>query len=959
MAAQSFRACDLPYALGCRAICVLALLFFAAANSTLACSVCPACRIAQACDGAAPAGGYEIAQALTDLSGGGGAAIPIQPGSWTLAILPDTQVYSQTYPQHFNAQTQWIADNAAAMNIKMVLHEGDIVNNNNVAQWNNAKAALSILDTAGVPYALAPGNHDYGPNGNASTRDTLFHNPEYFGPTTPYANQPTVGGFFEAGKTDNSYHTFSAGGEDWLVLALEFGPRDNVVAWANSVVESHPNHKAMLVTHAYMYYDETIYDWATKGSSQSWNPHSYGVANLPGGVNDGQELWDGLVKLHDNFRFTFNGHVLSDGTGYRGTQGIHGNAVHQMLANYQMKTQGGIGDMRLLEFLADGETVVVRTYSPILDRYDTAFDQQFTLNLNYVPPPPPVLYHAVGANLVAGGPTAPAANTVDSVAVVQSGSPAVGIGQINRGDYQVTVGGQRLIYTQGILLASITQHDRPDFLNRRATVEAGRNPYGDGYMSLSLMEAGVPGDLEVNFNTSAAWFAFEGGWTGAHVNGNGTLAAGAFNNVSQSQVTRTGTGRYTVNLGANAQNEGMLFVIGNNNDDVVVQTRPLAGGTTWDVRVQDSGANFSGTGEDLNWSFLYMPYDAPNLIGGYYDGIANSMIQSTGNFTMNRLATGQYELTVAGETPETGMLVLSVAHGITVGATTAPDDNILVYRPSNGRFLINSYDITGSGTTLENTKFAWAFIGFENPVSMVIPPPLVELEFTLDRTTGQVLLKNAGEGNVDITSVTILSGAGGLIPDNWKSITNNYDAAPQNGSVDPSHDWSILSATIFNLGENEPTGVGATLTPNQQIDFGDEVWNKSRIEDVMMRVVLADGTILFQSVDYINGPDGLSYHRSDLNADGSITPDDWSLFYPNMLADLSSLSGVQRALAGDLNGDGKNDFNDFVLFKADFEAAHGIGSFDSMLAGVPEPSTLVLLSISAFFGAVWLRKRSR
>ena len=138
----------------------------------------------------------------------------------------------------------------------------------------------------------------------------------------PTPRKPSIGGFYPGdgpGKTDNSYHTFNANGEDWIAFALEWGPRDAVVQWADQVLSSpaYTNHNAILVTHAYMYNDDTIYDWATKGSSQSWNPHSYGIQNLPGGVNDGQELWDEFVKKHDNFKFVFNGHVLGDGTGKR------------------------------------------------------------------------------------------------------------------------------------------------------------------------------------------------------------------------------------------------------------------------------------------------------------------------------------------------------------------------------------------------------------------------------------------------------------------------------------------------------------------------------------------------------------------------------------------------------------------------------------------------------------------
>src|SRR5688500_4742456 len=71
-----------------------------------------------------------------DVSPTAGDAVPISPGSWTLAVLPDTQIYAQSYPQHYTAQTQWIRDHIASHNIKYVLHEGDITNNNVVAQWN-------------------------------------------------------------------------------------------------------------------------------------------------------------------------------------------------------------------------------------------------------------------------------------------------------------------------------------------------------------------------------------------------------------------------------------------------------------------------------------------------------------------------------------------------------------------------------------------------------------------------------------------------------------------------------------------------------------------------------------------------------------------------------------------------------------------------------------------------------
>ncbi|MBL9163917.1 MAG: DUF1080 domain-containing protein [Planctomycetaceae bacterium] len=301
------------------------------------------------------------------------------PGSFMIVALPDTQVYAMhpKWNHHFHNQTQWIADNAERLNIKYVLHEGDITNNNVPEQWEVARAAMGRLDGK-VPYALAPGNHDYGPNGSSTDRSTMLN--DYFS-AEELAKFPGFGGAMAAGKLENSYHAFEASGKKYLILALEWGPRDEAVAWADKIVSEHPDHQAILLTHAYMYYDDTRYDWKERGEEQTWNPHAYGQAKLPGGVNDGQELWDKLVKKHPGFIMTLNGHVLEDGAGRTSTKGDAGNMVHQMLANYQNRAEGGEGYMRLIEFSPDGKTIRVRSYSPSTKMCKVAEDQQFTLEL--------------------------------------------------------------------------------------------------------------------------------------------------------------------------------------------------------------------------------------------------------------------------------------------------------------------------------------------------------------------------------------------------------------------------------------------------------------------------------------------------------------------------------------------------------------------------------------------------
>lgn len=295
-------------------------------------------------------------------------------GGWTLAVLPDTQLYSLRHPGLFTAQTGWIVANRERRAIRYVIHLGDIVHNNTPAEWRHARDAMALLDGV-VPWAVVPGNHDYGPNGDASTRETLLNE------TFPYdvcAAQQTFGGAMEAGKLDNTFHLFEAGAREWIILCLEWAPRDETVAWANEVMERHAGRVGILVTHAYMNNNDRRYDHADTVHPQQYNPHHY---RTPGTKNDGEQLWQKLVRRH-NFALTLNGHVLGDGTGYLASRNDLGFTVHQMLANFQMRALGGEAYLRLLEFDPDGTTVRVKSYSPLYDAFLSEPDQQFSFTLD-------------------------------------------------------------------------------------------------------------------------------------------------------------------------------------------------------------------------------------------------------------------------------------------------------------------------------------------------------------------------------------------------------------------------------------------------------------------------------------------------------------------------------------------------------------------------------------------------
>ena len=275
-------------------------------------------------------------------------------------VLPDTQVYAEHFPDIFTAQTQWIADQKGQKNIVFVLHEGDITDDSTDVQWQNAVTSMSILDGV-VPYTIPPGNHDVNGSYNA-----------YF-PVSRYENLATFGGVYKPGKLDNSFHLFSAGGTDWLVVALQWAPVPAVLDWANQIVATHPDRRVIVVTHTYLYSDNTLH-----GSNRShqwiWGSNAVGV-------------WNQFIRRRRNISFVFSGHVLNDGTGRLVSIGDHGHRVYQMLANYQMLPDGGSGFLRLVKFDPDQNTLSVTTYSPCTDKFKTDPENQFVFENVYLGPP--------------------------------------------------------------------------------------------------------------------------------------------------------------------------------------------------------------------------------------------------------------------------------------------------------------------------------------------------------------------------------------------------------------------------------------------------------------------------------------------------------------------------------------------------------------------------------------------
>ena len=297
---------------------------------------------------------------------------------FTIAVLADTQYYCDCrhklsakwgngdLRRYFFAQTEWVRDNQERLNIAFLVHEGDIVQADAPEEWAIARKAMSVLDGK-VPYCMCLGNHDMGYEKTdknkygfniAVNRTTHFNT--YF-PRKTFAERPEFGGTFVPDRHDNSWYHFEAAGLKFLIVALEYHPRDGVLDWANKIVAEHPDHRAIVLTHSYLKGDKT---------------RTTNKLKLKG--NNGEQMWQKFVRKHKNMFMVLCGHF--SGEAVLTSAGDHGNQVHQILSDYQEMNNGGESWLRYMVFQPDANKIGIYTYSPALDKFRNGPSSRFDLD---------------------------------------------------------------------------------------------------------------------------------------------------------------------------------------------------------------------------------------------------------------------------------------------------------------------------------------------------------------------------------------------------------------------------------------------------------------------------------------------------------------------------------------------------------------------------------------------------
>lgn len=318
------------------------------------------------------------------------------PASSTLILLGDPQAYVKYDINQplLDLQMAWVYDNIDNLNMKAVLCVGDLVeqNDNNALNrnmlnqtsrqmWEAVSKSFKWIDGK-VPHLHSPGNHDYGFK-HSEDEHTFF--PDYF--TAERQGKVLLDCLVEEfpnregrASLENAAFEFELPG--WsrkiLVITSEFAPSDAAVQWAKDLClsDKYKDHIVIYMTHSYM----TCHGRCKNALVKKEN---YPLTQKEGN-NSGVQLWEKLVSQVPNIRLVLCGHhghgpEKKDGkridrndwnVGWRVDENIHGNKVHQMMFNVQTLGGGWEGNggdcwLRILEFMPDGRTVKVSTYSPL------------------------------------------------------------------------------------------------------------------------------------------------------------------------------------------------------------------------------------------------------------------------------------------------------------------------------------------------------------------------------------------------------------------------------------------------------------------------------------------------------------------------------------------------------------------------------------------------------------------
>lgn len=254
--------------------------------------------------------------------------------------------------------------------------------------------------------------------------------------------------------------------------------------------------------------------------------------------------------------------------------------------------------------------------------------------------------------------------------------------------------------------------------------------------------------------------------------------------------------------GVNSLTDGMLFTIANDENNGGGGSGPFANnaaapdGSGWYVAVRDivnsaenptTYATDQGNDSGSSFSFVYIPWTSANLVAGHIKGTDGSTITAAGSFSIQRLSTGRYALTIPGKTDADGCLMLLNSGYLAnqpSGFSNVVDTSFMSYEyggtnnPNNAFIISSVYIATNSAgdfVTNRDADFNFVWVDFANPLSP--PSATAQPVLSVSHTSTNLTISWTGGAGSYLQTTSSLS------QPTWTSLgTQNPQTIPITGT---------------------------------------------------------------------------------------------------------------------------------------------------------------------------------
>lgn len=274
-----------------------------------------------------------------------------------IAVFGDIQYLTNSkYIDIYQHSLNWIQNKSEkGWHFNAILHTGDITMSNELSQWRLFYEITNPIAQS-IPFISMIGDHDYTWEDGIHIENrfsTHFNDFVQF-----QLSKKQVVDYYEDGRMENVVVQNDIHGQRLDFIFLEFGPRNEVVEWADSYVKSHPNQLFIVLTHEYLEKGGGRRTQALKMASRLKNT-TYTTPDI---------LWDKLIKCNDNIRAVLCGHV---GGLYALTieTNEYGREIPQIQHNIQSPDYRYDNWLMLWEFPVAKDSAIVSIYNTRTGKY--------------------------------------------------------------------------------------------------------------------------------------------------------------------------------------------------------------------------------------------------------------------------------------------------------------------------------------------------------------------------------------------------------------------------------------------------------------------------------------------------------------------------------------------------------------------------------------------------------------